>query len=160
MKIEKYDLDNWRTFVLREIIKMGEGSFTDYLWQRIKVHFTLTDDTQKAHYLYTECVLKVLESEGLVRIQNRGIHITRKGIEVARRRKGYCSYVNSLRRHELLHRINDYLATISGCITILSFLFSSINVFFGWADKYVSFLSTIISLIVTMVFRYQYRKNK
>lgn len=159
MPTEDYNLDEWRTFVLREIIKKNEGTFTDYLWKCLKTHFELGNDTQKAYYLYTECVLNGLKYEGLVRIENRGIQVTRRGIEVAKKRNGYRSYVDTIRRNERLQEIKNYIVTISGGVTILSILISSINIFVGWTDIYIPILTTIVSYFITISFRRIYRKN-
>ena len=85
MENDYYDLDKWKTFVLRGLLEKNGSSLTDYVWNRLKHELSLGGNEQKEHYLYTESVLKCLEVEdGLIRTNKRGILITTKGEEVAK----------------------------------------------------------------------------
>ena len=66
-----YDLDKWKTFVLRVLLEKNGSSLTDYVWKRLKHEFSLGGNEEKEHYLYTESVLKCLEVEhGLVSLKS------------------------------------------------------------------------------------------
>ena len=107
MENDYYDLDKWKTFVLRVLLEKNGSSLTDYVWNRLKHEFSLGENEQTEHNLYTESVLKCLEVEhGLIRTNKRGIQITTKGEEVAKMNNGFRSYLDSKYRHRLLQRIN------------------------------------------------------
>ena len=86
MENDYYDLDKWKTFVLRVLLEKNGSSLTDYVWNRLKHEFSLGENEQTEHNLYTESVLKCFEVEhGLIRTNKRGIQITTKGEEVAKK---------------------------------------------------------------------------
>ena len=57
----KYNLDEWKTFVLKELCNLNEASFIDTIWNRLKVNLQIPESDLKANYLYTNLVLKCLE---------------------------------------------------------------------------------------------------
>jgi len=64
----KYNLDKWKTFVLKELCNLNEASFIDTIWNRLKVNQQILEPDWKDDYLFTEVVLKSLEYEhGLIR---------------------------------------------------------------------------------------------
>lgn len=130
MENDYYDLDKWKTFVLRVLLEKNGSSLTDYVWNRLKHEFSLGENEQTEHNLYTESVLKCLEVEhGLIRTNKRGIQITTKGEEVAKMNNGFRSYLDSKYRHRLLQRINDYVVTATGILSLMMTMFSFVNLF-------------------------------
>ena len=76
----KYDLNEWKTFVLKELCNLNEASLIDTIWNRLKVRLQVSESDWKAHYLYADTVLKCLEHEhGLIRTEKNGIQITTEG---------------------------------------------------------------------------------
>ena len=141
------DLDTWKDFVLKVIIERGEATLTDYVWDRIEQEFHL-DDNNIHHYRYTDCVIPCLENEyGLIRTSGKsGIQITEKGKRVAK--IGFRSYLNSLERHELIQKWNDYLGLITGGLSIITTLVGFANMFIGWIDKFTAFIPAAILAIL------------
>lgn len=156
MKMEDgyYDLDKWKSFVLRVLLEKNGSSLTYHVWKRLKQEFSIGENEQKEHYLYTESVLKCLEVEhGLIRTNKRGIQITTKGEEVAKMNNGFRSYIDSKYRHRLLQRINDYVVTSTGILSLMMTTFSFVNLFYNWIDKKYSFLPPLILGLFFVVFR-------
>ena len=58
-----YNLNEWKTFVLKELCNLNEASLIDTIWNRLKVNQKVPESDRKAHYLYTGLVLKCLEDE-------------------------------------------------------------------------------------------------
>lgn len=76
----KYNLDEWKTFVLRELCNLNEASLIDTIWNRLKVNQQISESDWKVDYLFTEVVLRCLEDEhGLIRTEKNGIQITTEG---------------------------------------------------------------------------------
>lgn len=146
------ELDKWKDFVLKVLIERGGATLTDYIWNRLKSEFNVSNDNL-AHYRYTDCVLPCLEDEfQLISTSgDRGIQITEKGKQVAKR--GYRSYIDSLYRHELIQRINDYLGISTAFLSILSTMFSFVNLHFEWMDKWGSFISSALLVVLFIAFR-------
>ncbi len=157
-----YNLDEWKDYILNILIEEGDASLTDYIWELLIKKFSLGKNEKKEYYLYTECALKSLEVEfNLIRRSgSRGIQITEKGRYVAH--KGFRSFINSTRRHEMLSKINDYLGTISGLLSIISALFSFVNIYYGWINKIEPLISTFLLIIIAVVFKFLFnsRNNK
>ena len=82
----------------------------------------------------------------------RGIQITEKGKQVAK--IGFRSYVNSLERHEKVQKWNDYLGLITGCLSILTALFSFVNLFVGLIDKITAFVPAFLLVILFVAIKY------
>lgn len=158
MKKEGYEFDKWKDFILSVIIEKEGSTLTDYVWDRLKKQFNLTSG-DKSYYVYTDSVLPCLENEfQLVRTSGkRGIHITEKGKHVAK--IGYRSYINSLKRHEFLHRMNDYLSVTTGILSVVTALISLANLYFGWMEKIMSFIPSILLVIMFVVFRLTYKSK-
>ena len=83
----------------------------------------------------------------------RGIQITTKGEEVAKMNNGFRSYLDSKYRHRLLQRINDYVVTSTGILSLMMTMFSFVNLFYNWIDKQYSFLPPLILGLFFVVFR-------
>ena len=161
MENDYYDLDKWKTFVLRVLLEKNGSSLTDYVWNRLKHEFSLGENEQTEHNLYTESVLKCLEVEhGLIRTNKRGIQITTKGEEVAKMNNGFRSYLDSKYRHRLLQRINDYVVTATGILSLMMTMFSFVNLFYNWIDKKYSFLPPLILGLFLVVFRLYNPQNE
>ena len=159
MSYKEFDLDAWKDYVLNILIEKGDASLTDYVWECLTKKFSIGNNEKKGHYLYTSCVLKSLEDEfQLIRTSgSRGIQITEKGKYVAR--KGFRSYINSMKRHEKLKRTNDYLSTITRILSIISALISSANIYYGWINKFDSLIPTILFIGISVIFRFLYNSK-
>ena len=80
----KYNLDEWKTFVLKELCNLNDASFIDNIWDRLKVNQQIDESDWKDENLFKEIVLKCLENEhGLIRTDKNGIQITTEGKYVA-----------------------------------------------------------------------------
>ena len=153
------NLDSWKDFVLKVIIERGDATLTDYVWGRIEQQFGL-DDNNVHHYRYTDVVLPCLENEfKLIRTSGkRGIQITEKGKQVAK--IGFRSYVNSLERHEKVQKWNDYLGLITGGLSIITALFSFVNLFVGLIDKITAFVPAFFLVMLFVAIKYFCKSNK
>lgn len=82
----------------------------------------------------------------------RGIQITEKGKQVAK--IGFRSYVNSLERHEKVQKWNDYLGLITGGLSIITALFSFVNLFVGLIDKITAFVPAFLLVMLFVAIKY------
>ncbi len=152
-----YNLDEWKTFVLNELCNLNEASLIDTIWNRLKVNLQVSESDWKAHYLYTDNVLKCLEHEhGLIRTEKNGIQITTEGKYVASLKGGFGEYILSKQRHKRIVKWNDYLqfATtlvgfISGCLALLNLIFD------WWSKSFSLFIMAAIIIITISLFLYK-----
>lgn len=53
----KYNLDDWKTFILRELCKQNDASLINTICGRLKEAMSVSESDPKAHYLYTGLVV-------------------------------------------------------------------------------------------------------
>lgn len=156
----KYNLDEWKTFVLKELCNLNEASFIDTIWNRLKMNQQILEPDWKDDYLFTEVVLKCLEDEhGLIRTDKNGIQITTEGKYVASLKGGFAEYRTSLQRHKKIVKWNDYIQFATSLIAFISGIISFLNLVFEWWNKNVSIL-VMGAIIVLTVIMFIYRKLK
>lgn len=148
----KYNMDVWKTFVLKELCKLNEASLIDTIWDNLKVYQQISTSDRKEYYLYKDLVLKCLEDEhGLIRTEKKGIQITTKGKYVASLKGGFGEYVNSLQRHERIVNWNDYLQFATTLISFISGIIAFLNLVFEWWNKNTSIYVMLAIIIITVV---------
>lgn len=156
----KYNLDEWKTYVLKELYNLNDASFIDTIWNHLKEDMQIPDDN-KADYLYTDLVLKCLENEHcLIRTEKNGIQITTKGKYVASLRGGFAEYIKSLRRHKTIKKWNDYIQFATTIVAFLSGIIALLNLLFDWWNKSFSiFVMGIILILTVMIYIYKKLKS-
>lgn len=153
----QYNLDVWKTFVLKELCNLNEASLIDTIWNRLKVNQKLPESDRKVYYLYTDNVLKCLEDEhGLIRTAKNGIQITTKGKYVASLNGGFSEYVNSSQRHKKIVKWNDYIQFATTIIGFISGTLALLNLVFEWWNKNFSiFVMGVIIIFTVIIFIYK-----
>lgn len=155
-----YNLDDWKTFVLKELCNLNEASFVDTIWDNLIVKLHISGSDWKDNYLFTEVVLKCLENEyGLIRTEKNGIQITTEGKYVASLKGGFAEYINSLQRHKRIVKWNDYIQFATSLIAFISGIISSLNLVFDWWNKNFS-IFVMGAIIVFAVIVFIYKKLK
>lgn len=156
----KYNLDKWKTFVLKELCNLNEASFIDTIWNRLKVNQQILEPDWKDDYLFTEVVLKSLEYEhGLIRTDKNGIQITTEGKYVASLKGGFAEYITSLQRHKNIVKWNDYIQFATSLIAFVSGIIATLNLLFEWWDKNFS-IFVMGAIIVFTVILFIYKRLK
>ena len=156
----KYNLDKWKTFVLKELCNLNEASLIDTIWNRLKVNQQIPESDRKAHYLYTDLVLKCLEDEhGLIRTEKNGIQITTEGKYVTSLKGGFSEYINSSQRHKKIVRWNDYIQFLTTLVGFISGIIAFLNLIFEWWNKIFS-LVVMAAIIIITVALFLYKKLK
>lgn len=153
----KYDLNEWKTFVLKELCNLNDASLIDTIWNRLKVGLQVSESDWKAHYLYTDTVLKCLEHEhGLIRTEKNGIQITTEGKYVANLKGGFTEYIQSKQRHKTIVKWNDYLQFATTLVGFISGIIALLNLIFEWWDKSFSlFVMGVIIILTIALFIYK-----
>lgn len=153
----KYNLDEWKTFVLRELCNLNEASLIDTIWNRLKVNQQISESDWKVDYLFTEVVLRCLEDEhGLIRTEKNGIQITTEGKYVASLKGGFSEYINSSQRHKKIVKWNDYIQFATTLIGFISGVIALLNLIFEWWNKYFSvFVMGVMIILTMMIFIYK-----
>lgn len=150
MDNHKYDLDEWKDFVLSFLIDKNEGTLYSTVVNNWKNKFPSKEsDSQKTSLLFKNCVLDCLESEfKLIRTEDsKIISITEKGKII--QKKGFRNYMNSLKRHDTIQRVNDYLAVGSGFLSLITTLISFVNLICSWwSNTITSFIPAIIFAVM------------
>ena len=155
-----YNLDEWKTFVLTELCNLNDESLIDTIWNRLKVTKNISGIDRKAHYLFTDVVLKCLEKEhGLIRTEKNGIQITTEGKYVASMKNGFREYVESALMHKRIVRWNDYIQFATTLVSFLGGVLALLNIKFVWWDKNYSLIVMFV-LIVFTVGSFIYKKMK
>ena len=156
----KYNLDEWKTFVLRELCNLNEASFIDTIWNRLKVNQQISEPDWKDDYLFTEVVLKCLEDElGLIRTENNGIQVTTEGKYVASLKGGFGEYIKSTQRHKKIIKWNDYIQFSTSLIGLISGVIALLNLVFEWWNRNVS-IFVMSAMIVLTVIMFIYKRLK
>jgi hypothetical protein len=62
--------------------------------------------------------------------------------------------LHSLERHEKIQKWNDYLGLITGCLSIITALFSFVNLFVGLIDKITAFVPAFLLVILFIAIQY------
>ena len=156
----KFNLDEWKTFVLKELCNLNEASLIDTIWSRLKENQQISEPDWKDDYLFTEVVLKCLEDEyGLIRTDKNGIQITTEGKHVASLKGGFAEYITSLQRHKNIVKWNDYIQFATTLIAFISGILSFLNLVFEWWDKNYSIL-VMGAIIILTVIMFIYKKLK
>lgn len=152
-----YNLNEWKTFVLKELCNLNEASLIDTIWNRLKVNQQVPESDWKAHYLYTDVVLKCLEDEhGLIRTEKNGIQITTEGKYVANLKGGFTEYIQSKQRHKTIVKWNDYLQFATTLVGFISGIIALLNLIFEWWDKSFSlFVMGVIIILTIALFIYK-----
>lgn len=147
-----YKLDEWKTFVLKELCDLNEASLIDTIWGRLKVNFHIPDSDSKAYYLYTDLVLKCLEDEhGLIRTEKNGIQITTEGKYVASLRGGFSEFIQSKQRHRTIMKWNDYLQFLTTLVGFISGFIALLNLTFEWWNKNFSIFVMGVIIVFTVI---------
>ena len=151
------NLDEWKTFVLRELCNLNDASLIDTIWNRLKVNEQISDPDWKDDYLFTEVVLKCLENEhGLIRTEKNGIQITTEGKYVASLKGGFAEYITSLQRHKKIVKWNDYIQFATSLIGFVSGIIALLNLVFEWWNKNFSvFVMGAIIILTVIMFIYK-----
>lgn len=156
----KYDLDEWKTYVLKELCNLNEASLIDTIWNRLKVSLQVSEEDWKDHYLYTDTVLKCLEYEhGLIRTEKNGIQITTEGKYVASLKGGFAEYINSSQRHKKIVKWNDYIQFATTLVGFISGVVAFLNLIFDWWNKSFS-LFVMGAIIILTVALFIYKRLK
>lgn len=156
----KYILDEWKTFVLKELCILNEASFIDTIWSRLKVNQQIPESDGKAYYLYKDLVLKCLKDEhGLIRTEKNGIQITTEGKYVASLKGGFAEYINSSQWHKRIVKWNDYIQFATTLIGFISGIIALLNLIFEWWNKSFS-LIVMGAIIILSVALFIYKKIK
>ena len=152
-----YNLNEWKTFVLKELCNLNEASLIDTIWNRLKVNQQVPESDRKAHYLYTDVVLKCLEDEhGLIRTEKNGIQITTEGKYVASLKGGFKEYINSSQRHKIIVKWNDYIQFATTVVGFISGIIALLNLIFEWWNKSFSlFVMGVIIILTVALFIYK-----
>ena len=58
------------------------------------------------------------------------------------------------KRHEKVQKWNDYLGLITGCLSIITALFSFVNLFVGLIDKITAFVPAFLLVILFIAIKY------
>ena len=146
-----YNLNEWKTFVLKELCNLNEASLIDTIWNRLKVNQKVPESDRKAHYLYTDLVLKCLEDEhGLIRTEKNGIQITTEGKYVASLKGGFSEYINSSQRHKKIVKWNDYIQFATTLVGFISGIIALLNLIFDWWNKSFSLFVMGARIILTV----------
>lgn len=153
----EYNLDEWKTFVLRELCNLNEASLIDTIWNRLKKNQQIPESDWKAHYLYTDLVLKCLEKEhGLIRTEKNSIQITTEGKYVVSLKGGFGEYINSSRRHRTIVKWNDYIQFATTLVGFISGIIALLNLVFEWWNKKFSiFVMGVIIILTVIIFIYK-----
>lgn len=147
-----YNLDEWKTFILKELCKLNEASLINTIWNRLKVSTNISESDPKAHYLFTAVVLKCLEDEhGLIRTEKNGIQITTEGKYVASLKGGFSEFISSTQRHKKIVKWNDYIQFATTLVGFLSGIIALLNLIFEWWNKNFSILVMCVIVIVTVL---------
>lgn len=155
-----YNLNEWKTFVLKELCNLNEASLIDTIWNRLKVNQKVPESDRKAHYLYTDLVLKCLEDEhGLIRTEKNGIQITTEGKYVASLKGGFSEYINSSQRHKKIIKWNDYIQFATTLVGFISGIIALLNLIFDWWNKSFS-LFVMGAIIILTVALFIYKRIK
>ena len=155
-----YNLNEWKTFVLKELCNLNEASLIDTIWNRLKVNQKVPESDRKAHYLYTDLVLKCLEDEhGLIRTEKNGIQITTEGKYVASLKGGFKEYINSSQRHKIIVKWNDYIQFATTVVGFISGIIALLNLIFEWWNKSFS-LFVMGAIIILTVALFIYKRIK
>jgi hypothetical protein len=155
-----YNLNEWKTFVLKELCNLNEASLIDTIWNRLKVNQKVPESDRKAHYLYTDLVLKCLEDEhGLIRTEKNGIQITTEGKYVASLKGGFSEYINSSQRHKKIVKWNDYIQFATTLVGFISGIIALLNLIFDWWNKSFS-LFVMGAIIILTVALFIYKRIK
>lgn len=155
-----YNLNEWKTYVLKELCNLNEASLIDTIWNRLKVNQQVPESDRKAHYLYTDLVLKCLEDEhGLIRTEKNGIQITTEGKYVASLKGGFSEYIHSSQRHRNIVKWNDYIQFATTLIGFISGIIALLNLIFEWWNKSFS-LFVMGAIIILTVALFIYKKIK
>ncbi len=155
-----YNLNEWKTFVLKELCNLNEASLIDTIWNRLKVNQKVPESDRKAHYLYTDLVLKCLEDEhGLIRTEKNGIQITTEGKYVASLKGGFSEYINSSQRHKKIVKWNDYIQFVTTLVGFISGIIALLNLIFDWWNKSFS-LFVMGAIIILTVALFIYKRIK
>lgn len=156
----KYNLNDWKTFVLKELCNLNEASLIDIIWNRLKVNKKVPESDRKAHYLYTDLVLKCLEDEhGLIRTDKNGIHITTEGKYVASLKGGFGEYIQSIQRHKTIVKWNDYIQFATTLVGFISGIIALLNLIFEWWNKSFS-IFVMGAIIIFIAVLYIYKRIK
>lgn len=156
----KYNLDEWKTFVLRELCNLNDASFIDTIWNRLMVNQQISEPDWKDDYLFKEVVLKCLEDEhGLIRTENNGIQITTEGKYVASLKGGFAEYIKSTQRHKKIVKWNDYIQFATTLIGFVSGIIALLNLVFEWWNKNFSVL-VMGAIIVLTIIMFIYKRLK
>lgn len=155
-----YNLNEWKTFVLKELCNLNEASLIDTIWNRLKMNQKVPESDRKAHYLYTDLVLKCLEDEhGLIRTEKNGIQITTEGKYVASLKGGFSEYINSSQRHKKIVKWNDYIQFATTLVGFISGIIALLNLIFDWWNKSFS-LFVMGAIIILTVALFIYKRIK
>ena len=155
-----YNLNEWKTFVLKELCNLNEASLIDTIWNRLKVNQKVPESDRKAHYLYTDLVLKCLEDEhGLIRTEKNGIQITTEGKYVASLKGGFSEYINSSQRHKKIVKWNDYIQFATTLVGFISGIIALLNLIFDWWNKSFS-LFVMGAIIILTVALFIYKRTR
>lgn len=155
-----YNLNEWKTFVLKELCNLNEASLIDTIWDRLKVNQKVPESDRKAHYLYTDLVLKCLEDEhGLIRTEKNGIQITTEGKYVASLKGGFSEYINSSQTHKKIVKWNDYIQFATTLVGFISGIIALLNLIFDWWNKSFS-LFVMGAIIILTVALFIYKRIK
>lgn len=140
MDAQNYDTDKWKDFVLNLLVERDGGTLIGSLKSCWKQKYSPDDkDSQKRSFLFQNCVLDCLENElHLVRTDGKnGISITEKGKRV--QEIGYRKYMDSLKRHENIQKINEYFTLIFGIMSLITASISFVNTIFElWTNMIAS----------------------
>lgn len=155
----KCNLDDWKTFVLRELCNLNDASLIETIWGLLKNNFSISESGSKEYYLFT-VVLKCLEEEHqLIRTENNGIQITTDGKYVASLKGGFREYVQSRQRHKTIVKWNDYLQLATTLVGFASGFIALLNLIFEWWNKCFSLFVMAAIIIITVVL-FLYKKFK
>lgn len=156
----KYNLDEWKTFVLKELCSLNDASLISAIWDRLKENQQISESGWKDDYLFKEVVLKCLEDEhGLIRTDKNGIQITTEGKHVASLKGGFAEYITSLQRHKNIVKWNDYIQFATSLIAFVSGIIATLNLLFEWWNKNFS-IFVMGAIIVFTVILFIYKRLK
>ena len=156
----KYNLDEWKTFVLKELCNLNDASLIDAIWERLKINQQLSESDWKPYYLFKDLVLKCLEEEhGLIRTEKNGIQITTEGKYVASLEGGFSEYIQSKQRYRTIMVWNEYLQFATTLVGFISGFLALLNLIFEWWNKSFS-LFVMAAIIVFTIGIFIYKRLK
>lgn len=156
-----HNLDDWKNFVLKELIARNESSEINCIWKRLKVEFKIPENDSRARDFYLNNVVKCLEIEHkFVRtVNNKEIHLTTLGKQVALSKSGFCGYIQQEKCHKTIKKWNDYIQFATSLLAFASGIIAFLNLVFDWWNKNISVIIMGIIIVIAAV-SFIYKKIK